>query len=130
MIVTWTWVATANIVILCLQLLSVPPQVADEDSIQELSVVMGRSISIECPITAGIPPPTIHWTREFSLADDAELDFEASESNVVFEKDFQVLRLGTAQLTDDGRWTCTASNIAGNSSREFILNVLGKQCLE
>lgn len=51
----------------------------------------------------------------------------ASSSNVQILQKGKTVRLLKAAVSDAGRYTCKAINIAGSTERDFYLNVLGKQ---
>ena len=87
-------------------------------AVSELSVVIGSSVDLQCPVT-GLPQPTVHWLREghaFTLLDHPNLRVDNAG---------QILRVHNMQLVDIGSYTCIASNVAGNASKQFILNILG-----
>ena len=86
---------------------------------QELSVVIGNSIIIECPVS-GIPTPKVHWLR-----DRDRISF-LTNPNLRVLNGGRRLQVVNAQLIDIGGYRCVASNPAGNDSKEFVLNILGR----
>jgi hemicentin len=74
---------------------------------------------MEC-IASGVPDPTIQWLREGS-----PFSFVSNPNLRVLEGGRR-LQVNNAQLLDIGGYTCVAGNVAGNTSKEFILGVLGK----
>ena len=88
-------------------------------SVEELSVIIGTSTELHCPVT-GLPQPAVHWRR-----DGHTITF-VDHPNVRVDDAGQTLRLHNMQLIDIGSYTCIASNVAGNASKQFILNILGQ----
>ena len=85
-----------------------------------MSVVIDEPLSIECPST-GVPEPTIYWARE------GEPLGYITNPNLRVSDGGSRLEVINAQLVDMGSYTCTASNVAGNASKEFRVQVLGKK---
>lgn len=52
-----------------------------------------------------------------------------SHPNLRVQEGGASLQVLNAQLLDIGSYTCIASNVAGNATKEFVLNVLGKYWL-
>ena len=80
---------------------------------------MGKTTIMEC-IANGLPDPDIRWLREGS-----PFSFVSNPSLRVLDGGRR-LQINNAQLLDIGGYTCVASNAAGNTSKEFILSVLGQ----
>ena len=99
---------------------TVPPLIDGSQVVEELSVTIGNSVTMDCPAT-GLPEPTIRWTRE-----GGEAFSFMFEPNVRIQEGGRKLVVFNAQLLDLGGYTCTASNQAGNISKDFVLNVLGR----
>jgi hypothetical protein len=87
--------------------------------VEELSVVIGSSTVLHCPVT-GIPEPLIRWTRE-----GEPLSF-ITEPSLRVQNSGRELHVFNAQLLDIGSYACTASNAAGSATKEFLLNLLGR----
>ena len=87
--------------------------------IDEQSVVIGGSLDLHCPAT-GMPEPDIQWTRQ-----GKPLSF-LSEPNLRVTDGGRHLQLFNAHLLDAGSYMCTATNLAGSASKQFIVNILGK----
>lgn len=84
---------------------------------EEITIVKGSSTSMPC-FTDGTPTPRMSWLRDGQpLGLDAHLSISSQE---------MVLQLIKAETEDSGRYTCIASNEAGEISKHFILKVLGK----
>ena len=84
-----------------------------------LSVIMDRSIVIDCPAT-GVPQPDITW-----LKDGQRLSTNQNDDIRVVSRG-QRLEVNNADLSDAGRYTCIANNAAGFMERNFQLHVWGQ----
>ncbi|KAI8779431.1 hemicentin-1, partial [Biomphalaria glabrata] len=95
----------------------VPPTV-DESSLSPFnqSVISGRTLYINCPIQ-GKPPPQVRWLK------DGEPLVTGLDVNVRLQAEGRRLELINAQITDRGRYVCIGENIAGQTSRDFSVNV-------
>ncbi|XP_053341492.1 hemicentin-1 [Clarias gariepinus] len=92
----------------------VPPNIAGESGVQDISVLQNRQVTLECRSDA-VPPPTLSW-----LKDGAQL--KASPRVRVLSSG-RYLQINNAELGDTGRYTCLASNVAGETRRHFNLSV-------
>ncbi|KAK3506808.1 hypothetical protein QTP70_028372 [Hemibagrus guttatus] len=92
----------------------VPPNIAGESGVQDVSVLQNRQVTLECRSDA-VPPPTLSW-----LKDGAPL--KASPRVRVLSSG-RYLQINNAELGDTGRYTCMASNVAGETRRHFNLSV-------
>lgn len=63
--------------------------------------------------------PQVTWLK------DGQALLEAGDPRIVSSG--QSLHISEAQLLDTGRYTCLASNTAGDRSKTYSLNVLGEQ---
>jgi hemicentin len=102
----------------CEWVLLVPPEIDGSETIEELSVVVGGSVTFNCPAT-GVPRPSIRWTR---LDETFSIN---SLPNVQLHEAGHQLELFNAQIIDMGQYACSASNLAGNVSKKFLLDVHG-----
>ncbi|KFO28580.1 Hemicentin-1 [Fukomys damarensis] len=93
----------------------VPPHMDNAMGTEEITVVKGSSTSMTC-VTEGTPTPRMSWLR-----DGQPLGLDA---HVVISSQGMVLQLIQAVTEDSGRYTCMASNDAGEVSKHFILKVL------
>ncbi|NXF12445.1 HMCN1 protein, partial [Smithornis capensis] len=91
----------------------VPP--ALDGGTEEVTVLRGSAAALEC-LTAGTPAPTMAW---FKNSHPLSLGAHLTSSS-----QGMVLHLGTAGAADTGKYTCVASNEAGEASKHFVLNVL------
>lgn len=97
---------------------SVPPTIDDSHVVEELSAVVGNTAEMRCP-AHGTPEPAVRWLRE-----GQNFTF-VSHPNIRILEDGVRLQVLNTQLLDHGGYTCVASNIAGQLSKEYMLNVLG-----
>ena len=72
---------------------------------------------LNCEVT-GYPDPTVTWYKDGSLL--------ATDDRVMVHND-SVVVINNAFSTDSGIYTCSAANVAGNSSASTELTVLGKE---
>jgi hemicentin len=84
-----------------------------------MSIVVNQPLTLECE-ASGIPEPTITWVRE-----GARVSY-LGNPNLRELNGGRKLQVVNAQLQDIGGYTCVASNVAGNASKEFVVNVLGE----
>ncbi|XP_023559876.1 hemicentin-1 [Octodon degus] len=93
----------------------VPPHMDNVMGTEELTVIKGSSTSMSCT-TDGTPPPSLSWLRDGQpLGLDAHLTVSTQGSVLQFLK---------AETEDSGRYTCVATNAAGEVSKHFLLKVL------
>ncbi|XP_070240884.1 hemicentin-1 isoform X2 [Bos mutus] len=93
----------------------VPPSLDNGMGTEEITIVKGSSTSMTC-FTDGTPAPRMSWLRDGRpLGLDAHLSVSSQG---------MVLQLIKAETEDSGRYTCIASNEAGEVSKHFILKVL------
>ncbi|KAF5916712.1 hypothetical protein HPG69_005507 [Diceros bicornis minor] len=93
----------------------VPPNLDNAMGTEEITIVKGSSTSMTC-FTGGTPTPRMSWLR-----DDEPLGLDA---HLTISTQGMVLQLIKAETEDSGRYTCIASNEAGEVSKHFILKVL------
>ncbi|CAM9592142.1 unnamed protein product [Lampetra fluviatilis] len=93
----------------------VPPSIQGSGVPQDLNVVLNNGITLECK-TSGVPAPLIQWYKDGKLLGTNDPNLELSRKG-------QLLRIKAARLSDQGQFTCAASNPAGKQTREFKLSV-------
>ncbi|KAG7251155.1 hypothetical protein CRUP_029350, partial [Coryphaenoides rupestris] len=92
----------------------VPPNIAGESAPQDVSVLQGRQVTLECKSDA-VPPPTLTW-----LKDGAPLQASA---RVRLLSRSRYLQINMAELSDRAHYTCVATNVAGETARQFNVTV-------
>lgn len=86
------------------------------------SVIVDRSIAIDCPVT-GVPQPHVSWAKDARpLAANQRQDIRVVSRG-------QRLEVNAADLSDAGNYTCVAKNDAGFVERNFQLHVWGQSHL-
>ena len=98
---------------------AVPPYINDSQTVEETSVVIGSSTELHCS-AGGVPSPTVRWVR------DGQTVTFVDHPNLRVDDSGRTLRVDSVQLIDIGAYTCVAGNVAGNASKQFLLNVLGR----
>ncbi|KAM4812745.1 hemicentin-1 [Urocitellus parryii] len=92
----------------------VPPNIAGTDEPQDFTVLPNRQVTLECKSDA-VPPPVIMWLKNREKLQ--------ATPRVRILSGGRYLQINNADLGDTANYTCVASNIAGKTTREFILTV-------
>ncbi|XP_052593110.1 hemicentin-1 isoform X2 [Peromyscus californicus insignis] len=92
----------------------VPPNIAGMDESQDFTVLRNRQVTLECKSDA-VPPPVVMWLRNGEQLQ--------ATPRVRILSGGRYLQINNADLGDTANYTCVASNIAGKTTREFILTV-------
>ncbi|XP_065811778.1 hemicentin-1 [Labrus bergylta] len=92
----------------------VPPSIRTAGP-AERSVVLNKQISLEC-ISSGIPPPSITWLKDGRPVD-------TTRGHVKLESAGRMLKVKEARLEDSGKYTCLATNAAGETEQHIRLSV-------
>ncbi|XP_034265503.1 hemicentin-1 isoform X1 [Pantherophis guttatus] len=93
----------------------VPPSIVGENNLEDVKVKEGHGITLTCEVT-GNPIPEITWLKDGqTLLQDDGYQFMSSG---------RFLQITNAQVADTGRYTCVASNTAGDKRKSFSVNVL------
>ncbi|XP_064928861.1 hemicentin-1 isoform X2 [Columba livia] len=92
----------------------VPPNIAGTSGPQDITVLQNRQVILECKSDA-VPPPTISWLKNGEVLEGSP--------RVRILSNGRYLQINNADLSDTASYTCVASNIAGKTTREFLLTV-------
>lgn len=98
----------------------VPPKI-QEDFIDNYIAYLNKPLMIYCD-SDGIPRPSISWMKN-GLFIDPFLD-----PNIQFLKEDSALLLKWARLEDSGKYTCIATNSAGQDEKNFNIHVYSMFC--
>ncbi|KAI4563342.1 hypothetical protein MJT46_010951, partial [Ovis ammon polii x Ovis aries] len=94
----------------------VPPNVADAEIPSEVSVLLGENVELVCNAN-GIPTPLIQWLKDGKPIVNSETE------RIRVTADGSTLNIYGALPSDKGKYTCVATNPAGEEDRIFNLNV-------
>ncbi|XP_034438633.1 hemicentin-1 isoform X1 [Hippoglossus hippoglossus] len=94
----------------------VPPSISGSELPSEMGVLLNESIQLVCRVQ-GTPPPTIQWLK------DGEVIHNEGSKGLRISADGSTLSVIGAHNTDSGKYTCVATNTAGEEDRIFNLNV-------
>ncbi|OWK57262.1 Hemicentin-1 [Lonchura striata] len=93
----------------------VPPGIVGENALEDVKVKEKHRVTLTCEVT-GNPMPQVTWLK------DGQALAEAGDPRILSSR--RSLQISEAQLLDTGRYTCLASNAAGERSKTYSLNVL------
>nr|XP_061790885.1 hemicentin-1-like [Nerophis lumbriciformis] len=96
--------------------IQVPPSISGSELPSEIGVLLNESIQLECQVN-GLPTPSIQWLK------DGEVINNAGNKDLRISPDGSILTVTAANTTDSGKYTCVASNRAGEEDRIFNLNI-------
>lgn len=126
---------------MCHTVIAVPPVIRGAEEVSPLTVIEGGLITLVCE-SSGIPPPSLTWMKDGKKQDvtvRAREMFEHFASPVLHvlgsdlksEQRLRVLsggrqlQISSAERTDAGSYTCTASSDSGTTSKDYRLQVYG-----
>eukprot|EP00079_Xenopus_tropicalis_P024320 XP_012816895.1 PREDICTED: hemicentin-1 [Xenopus tropicalis] len=92
----------------------IPPNIAGVSGTQNITVLQKKQITMECKSDA-LPPPRITWLKDGQPLQPSPMVHILSNG--------QFVQIDNTEVTDTGRYTCIATNIAGKTTKEFILNI-------
>ena len=97
-----------------------PPSIDNETaSDTNLTVIKDATLVIDCPVS-GIPLPQITWYK------DNELMTPDIGQNLNLYDGGRRLEILSALVSDAGNYRCVGSNDAGNTTKDFYVDVYGK----
>ncbi|OXB72513.1 UNVERIFIED_CONTAM: hypothetical protein H355_016382 [Colinus virginianus] len=99
----------------------VPPTIKTAGA-SERAVVLHKPVALRC-IASGIPSPSITWLKDGQPVNTAR-------GNTRLESSGRVLQVFEALLNDAGRYTCVATNAAGEAQQHIRLHVHEPPSLE
>ncbi|XP_005733181.1 hemicentin-1 isoform X1 [Pundamilia nyererei] len=92
----------------------VPPSIRTNGP-TERSVILHKPVSLDC-VSSGIPPPTITWLKNGRPVD-------ATSEHLQLESAGRTLKITEARLEDSGKFTCLATNAAGEAQQHIRVSV-------
>ncbi|ERE72247.1 hemicentin-1-like protein [Cricetulus griseus] len=92
----------------------VPPTIKSSD-LPEKTVVRNKPVTLQC-IANGIPNPSITWLKD-------EQPVNTAQGNLRIQSSGRVLQIAKTLLEDAGRYTCVATNAAGEAQQHTQLHV-------
>ncbi|XP_053178575.1 hemicentin-1 [Scomber japonicus] len=96
--------------------IQVPPSISGSELPSEIGVLLNESLQLVCHVQ-GTPTPTIQWLK------DGEVITNKGSTGYRISPDGSTLSVTRAHTTDSGKYTCVATNSAGEEDRIFTLNV-------
>ncbi|KAK2908097.1 hemicentin-1 isoform X2 [Channa argus] len=96
--------------------IQVPPSISGSELPSEMRVLLNESIQLACRVQ-GTPTPTIQWLK------DGEVINNMGTKGLRVSPDGSKLTVIRAHTTDSGKYTCVATNTAGEEDKIFNLNV-------
>ena len=86
------------------------------------TVVLGEKVKLTCE-AKGYPEPVISWTRKNGY------NFEHVRRRLELSNDARTLTIKNLNVNDTGKYTCTASNSAGNITSDVFIEMLPSEKL-
>ncbi|XP_032380766.1 hemicentin-1 isoform X2 [Etheostoma spectabile] len=96
--------------------IQVPPSISGSELPSEMGVLLNETIQLVCR-AQGTPTPTIQWLKDGKVIKNTRIE------GLRISPDGSTLTVTGAHTTDSGKYTCVASNTAGDEDRIFNLNV-------
>ncbi|CAD5233395.1 unnamed protein product [Bursaphelenchus xylophilus] len=100
------------------------PRIDESNVPAEHVFTINSTIAVQCPAD-GRPDPTIAWLRDgvpLGVAD--AIGAKGQDERVVLLNGGKELRIDKAKLSDAGRYTCVATNIAGIADMDTFVKIL------
>uniref|UniRef100_A0A3B5LKZ5 Hemicentin 1 n=1 Tax=Xiphophorus couchianus TaxID=32473 RepID=A0A3B5LKZ5_9TELE len=89
------------------------PSIRGSEEVSPMTVIEGSFTTLLCE-SSGIPPPSLTWMKDYTLKPDQRLRVLSGGRQ---------LQISSAEKTDTGSYSCTASSAAGTTSKEYSLQV-------
>jgi hypothetical protein len=110
---------------LILNVFAEPPVVHQQQFVEDLKVRVGDDVSLVCT-ARGQPMPDIKWLHNGHIVDKGIGSVVRSSVADRSSVEDHTLSLQQVEITDAGKYTCLASNVAGVAEKNYRLKVLGK----
>ncbi|KAK1804810.1 hypothetical protein P4O66_003652 [Electrophorus voltai] len=81
---------------------------------REIKIKVNNTLTLECEAQA-IPTPTLHWYKDGQLL--------KADGRVTVTANGRIVQIKQAQVSDTGRYTCIATNVAGEDEKDFDVNI-------
>ncbi|KAJ8038941.1 Hemicentin-1 [Holothuria leucospilota] len=95
----------------------VPPSIVDQETSLELSIFINEDITLFCEVEEGTPSPRITWYKDGRRID-------SNGQDIRLKRHGERLYIRQAQVTNSGRYTCLAENVAGRAEKFYGLLVM------
>ncbi|KAG7230562.1 hypothetical protein INR49_025278 [Caranx melampygus] len=98
----------------------VPPLINKNDipgeglSPKEVKIKVNSTLTLECAAEA-FPTPALQWYKDGQILH--------ADSHVSITANGRIVQIKHAQVSDTGRYTCVATNIAGEDEKDFDVNI-------
>uniref|UniRef100_A0A3P9M5Z2 Hemicentin 1 n=1 Tax=Oryzias latipes TaxID=8090 RepID=A0A3P9M5Z2_ORYLA len=97
-----------------------PPQINKNDisghglSSKEVKVTINSTLTLEC-VAQAFPSPTLQWYKDGQIL--------RADDHVSITANGRIVQIKHAQVSDTGRYTCVATNVAGEDEKDFDVNI-------
>ncbi|XP_043914327.1 hemicentin-2 isoform X2 [Protopterus annectens] len=98
----------------------IPPQILKGDQLldsfgaREVKLKINSTLTLQCDSRA-VPAPTLRWYKDGLLLED--------NVHLQIEDEGKILKIKHTKITDTGRYTCIATNVAGEDEKDFDVNI-------
>jgi hypothetical protein len=114
-----------HLITLILIMFTEPPVIHQQQFIEDHKVRVGGDVSLICT-TRGSPKPDIKWLHNGRIVEKG-INYVASNSlSDRSSVEENTISLQQVEITDAGKYTCLASNVAGVAEKNYRLKVIGK----
>jgi len=102
-----------------------PPVIHQQQFVEDVKVRVGDDASLLCT-TRGNPKPDVTWLHNGHIIDQGISSVVSNSLGDRSSVEEHTLFLQKVEITDAGKYTCLASNVAGVLEKNYRLKVLGK----